>query len=347
MITPKRRKKLQVFISSTYQDLKSERQAAVSAILKAGHIPAGMELFTAGDESQLEVIKRWIDESDVLMLILGSRYGTLEPISGLSYTQFEYNYARDLKKPIFAIVMDDHSYQLNWAKFSDAQEAALRRKYEAFKKEVKSSLCAFFTDEKDIRIAIYESLKEINDKFTLSGWISGADVKTLERLSAEKELLLNEITKLKAELRVAKEQVTPKAQSATGAYNGLTFEQCRERMKSIKIELPEWLKSEKSGADPISLITGLRYLLSSAAGTVTNAYGISRDESWLFYQIATPLLPFGLVKHGKTPVDVKWSKLTVSPLGYRFLAEMEKAKSVEQNQSNPPPAQNQKSRKRK
>ena len=60
-----RKRKLQVFISSTFADLREERQAAVEAILTAGHIPAGMELFTAGDESQMNVIKRWIDESDV------------------------------------------------------------------------------------------------------------------------------------------------------------------------------------------------------------------------------------------------------------------------------------------
>ncbi len=55
------KKKLQVFVSSTYEDLKEERQAAVEAILNAGHIPAGMELFAAGDESQMAVIRRWID----------------------------------------------------------------------------------------------------------------------------------------------------------------------------------------------------------------------------------------------------------------------------------------------
>lgn len=48
------RKHLQVFISSTYTDFIEDRQAAVEAILTAGHIPAGMELFTAGDESQYE-----------------------------------------------------------------------------------------------------------------------------------------------------------------------------------------------------------------------------------------------------------------------------------------------------
>ncbi|MEB3312161.1 MAG: DUF4062 domain-containing protein [Snowella sp.] len=74
-------RKLQVFVSSTYLDLKSERQAAVEAILTAGHIPAGMELFSAGDQSQWEVIKEWIDESDVFLLILGGRYGSIEPNS--------------------------------------------------------------------------------------------------------------------------------------------------------------------------------------------------------------------------------------------------------------------------
>jgi len=50
------RKKLQVFISSTYVDLLDERQAAVQAVLDAGHIPAGMELFKAGNRTQLETI---------------------------------------------------------------------------------------------------------------------------------------------------------------------------------------------------------------------------------------------------------------------------------------------------
>ncbi len=80
-------KKLQIFVSSTYKDLIAERQAAVEAILTAGHIPAGMELFSAGDESQLETIYRWIDESDIFMLLLGGRYGSIEKTSGKSYTQ--------------------------------------------------------------------------------------------------------------------------------------------------------------------------------------------------------------------------------------------------------------------
>lgn len=103
------KKKLQVFVSSTYTDLQEERQAAVQAILTAGHIPAGMELFAAGDETQMNVIKRWIDESDVYMLILGGRYGSIEPKSQKSYIHLEYEYALEKGKPLFAVVINkDH-----------------------------------------------------------------------------------------------------------------------------------------------------------------------------------------------------------------------------------------------
>jgi len=44
-------KKHQVFISSTFRDLIVERQAVLKAVLELGHMPAGMELFPAADES--------------------------------------------------------------------------------------------------------------------------------------------------------------------------------------------------------------------------------------------------------------------------------------------------------
>src|SRR6476646_5668112 len=106
------RKRLQVFVSSTFSDLREERQAAVEAILSAGHIPAGMELFAAGDESQMEVIKQWIDESDVYLLILAARYGSIEPKTGKSYTQLEYEYALDQGKPLFACILNEKALEL-------------------------------------------------------------------------------------------------------------------------------------------------------------------------------------------------------------------------------------------
>jgi hypothetical protein len=101
------KKKLQVFVSSTYSDLLEERQAAVEAILKAGHLPAGMELFAAGDQSQLDTIRRWLDESDVFMLILGARYGSVDLKTSLSYVELKYDYAIERGIPSFAVVIAD------------------------------------------------------------------------------------------------------------------------------------------------------------------------------------------------------------------------------------------------
>ncbi|UUZ82515.1 DUF4062 domain-containing protein [Paenibacillus sp. P26] len=61
------RKKLQIYISSTYYDLIEERHTAVEAILQAGHIPAGIE--QNFKESPMKIRKRWIDESDIYILI--------------------------------------------------------------------------------------------------------------------------------------------------------------------------------------------------------------------------------------------------------------------------------------
>lgn len=111
-------KKLQVFVSSTYTDLIEERQAAVQAILDAGHIPAGMELFKAG-KSQMKTIQKWIDNSDIYMLILGGRYGSIEKESGLSYTELEYRYALSKNMPVFAIVLDDSFLHLKAASYGE------------------------------------------------------------------------------------------------------------------------------------------------------------------------------------------------------------------------------------
>lgn len=66
-----------------------------------------MELFKAGNDTQLSTIKRWIDESDVYLLILGGRYGSIEEESGKSYTHLEYEYAVDTGKTVFVVVLDE------------------------------------------------------------------------------------------------------------------------------------------------------------------------------------------------------------------------------------------------
>lgn len=57
-------KRYQVFVSSTYADLREERQRVIQALMEMECIPSGMELFPAAAEEQLEFIKRGIDDCD-------------------------------------------------------------------------------------------------------------------------------------------------------------------------------------------------------------------------------------------------------------------------------------------
>jgi hypothetical protein len=106
-----RKRKLQVFLSSTYEDLIPHRLAAMEAILAAGHIPAAMEQFSPGDETAWEKIRAWIDESDCFILILGGRYGSIEPRSKKSYVHLEYEYSIKKKKPFFSLVVKKDAHE--------------------------------------------------------------------------------------------------------------------------------------------------------------------------------------------------------------------------------------------
>jgi len=96
-------KMYQVFISSTYSDLKEERQLISEYLAKANHIPAGMELFPATDQQQLEFIKTVIDRCDYYVVVIGGRYGSLAD-DNLSYTEKEFEYALEKGIPVLAFL---------------------------------------------------------------------------------------------------------------------------------------------------------------------------------------------------------------------------------------------------
>jgi hypothetical protein len=172
----KSQRKYQIFISSTFTDLQLERQAAVEGVLLAGHIPAGMELFSAGSESQLEVIREWIHESDIFMLILGNRYGSIEPKSQLSYTELEYDHAMSLGKPLFALVLSDKAIGAKLEADPDSNvEKANVDKHAKFKEKVLSRISAFVEDEKDIKINTMKSIQSIANKYRPMGWVRAID----------------------------------------------------------------------------------------------------------------------------------------------------------------------------
>lgn len=166
-------KKFQVFISSTYKDLLDERSEVMQALLELDCIPVGMELFPAADEDQWTLIKRLIDDCDYYILIVGGRYGSINPSEGVSYTQMEYEYATKQNVPTITFI---HKYPDKIESGKTDQDAASKAKLEAFKKLAEQKLCKYWESPSELGGIVSRSLvKLIKDK-PRPGWVKSTYV---------------------------------------------------------------------------------------------------------------------------------------------------------------------------
>lgn len=170
-------KKLQIFISSTYLDLIEERQVVVEAILQCRHIPAGMELFSANNKKQFDVIKKWIRESDIVFLILGGRYGSIELNSKKSYIELEYDYAKKIGKKPIAFIMSQKGIndKLKNEKYQLDNLDLKLREYEEFKNRIiEHRMCDFFSNSDELRSKVFQAIRTCEEDIaTYKGWVSG------------------------------------------------------------------------------------------------------------------------------------------------------------------------------
>ncbi len=323
------RKRYQVFISSTFEDLREERQAAVEAILKAGHIPAGMELFTAGDQSQMDVIRRWIDESDIFMLILGGRYGSIEPKSRKSYTELEYDHALSISKTLFAVVLTDVGREEKVRKFGTSViESNNESLYRDFRCRVTSNLCAFYAQTIEVKLAILETLPQIANTRQLSGWVSSSDIQSPVDIANELVRVSNENSKLRIEL----ERLETRTETATASHP--LFEELLDSLRNKTVIVPASLTGVKKPHSVSLLSISLQFVNDLARG-VANSYGADDLEGFLYYDVASALAAFGLVEHGKSPASANWQRLKLSKEGTKFFVRAQIADS-QAKASNPP-----------
>lgn len=322
------KRKLQVFVSSTYTDLLDERQAAVAAILKAGHMPAGMELFTAGDQSQLETIQRWIDECDIYLLILGARYGSIEPISNLSYTEVEYDYAASKGKPLFSIVATEKSIDEKVKVFGrDVLESDNPKQLKDFRGKVLKNMSSFYEDTKDIRLSIYESLKSYENDKRIIGWVPASAASEAENLREEVASLKIENAKLKLAAEKAKN---------VQAVASTNEEKIKDTMKILldqNILGPAKLINEKSdkAISLFELFMNNKEIFVNGVSSYPTENGVNE---YFFHTISPKLKIHGIIDVEKI-TGTAHRRAIVSKFGLEFLAGCQKMLNVTKVNANP------------
>ncbi|WEW98424.1 DUF4062 domain-containing protein [Pseudomonas nitroreducens] len=180
-------KRYQVFVSSTYEDLREERQEVMQALLELDCIPAGMELFPATDDDQWTLIRRVIDECDYYILIMGGRYGSIGP-QGISYTEQEYRYAVETGKPVVAFLHKSPE-KITVGKSEKLPESIeLLRK---FRELAQTKTCKFWDGPSELGSVVSRSIIRLISTHPMPGWIR-AD-KAATAVAAAEVLRLREI----------------------------------------------------------------------------------------------------------------------------------------------------------
>ena len=192
-------KRFQFFISSTFADLRDERQAVLKAVLELDHMPAGMELFPASDDTAWQLIRDVIDASDYYLLVVGGRYGSVDE-AGLGYTEKEYDYAIQTKKPVIAFFHADPGML---PRDKTETDDAAWKKLEAFRAKVeKKHTRVSWTSAEDLKSKVIVGITSALKRYPAVGWLradqvpSGgtlADVLTLRNRVAELETQLTEV----------------------------------------------------------------------------------------------------------------------------------------------------------
>jgi hypothetical protein len=97
---------VRVFLSSTRSDLIAEREIVYWALDGAGHDVVRMEDFGSRSLESWKVCMKELDRCDAYLLLIGRRYGSALPDSGLSYTHAEYERAQIDGIPTLAYIME-------------------------------------------------------------------------------------------------------------------------------------------------------------------------------------------------------------------------------------------------
>lgn len=313
-------KKLQVFVSSTYTDLIEERQAAVEAILDAGHIPAGMELFKAGNESQLKTIYKWIDDSDVYMLILGGRYGSIESNSGKSYTQLEYEYALSKNVPVFTVVLSEKflTQKINSLGLSNVTETNSPDKFQSFKSLVMSKIIRNVDDCKDIKLAVHSTLNEFMHEYDLSGWVRNNNENSTIQLLNDNNVLIKENNSLNKQIQKLQTQLNTKTKDTFGDY---TFDELITILKNKTIVIPGKCIQKTGSCDYNALELFIINFNQFCTG-IDNRTGMSDINKFLFYEVCPYYISFNILEKIKL-TGTMVQRIQTTKIGSSFYARLE------------------------
>jgi len=137
-----------IFVSSTFSDLQHHRQLVREAIGRLELGSTAMEFFGALPDTPKEECLRLVRSANAYIGIFAMRYGFVDPETGKSLTQLEYEEAQTVRLPSLIYLLDEETHLL-LPKHVDTGLSA--EKLRGFKGTLKNShVVNFFSSPEDL-----------------------------------------------------------------------------------------------------------------------------------------------------------------------------------------------------
>lgn len=313
-------KKYQIFVSSTYEDLKEERSIVIEAILKMKHLPSSMERFPASSKSQMKCIRKIIDNCDYYILIIGDRYGSIDAETGFSYTEQEYDYAISKNIPVLAF----------WKEKCDESKQDFPEELKRFIKKVQEGrLCRPWNSIIELQSEVFSSLPDEIEDNPQQGWTRGGGedntelLKRLDQLHQDKEALQNQIGELQEKL---KEHTCTQVEGLAGMD---------EEFKVNSIYIDEYKQTcretiSKSWNEWFSLTAPFLKIPQNSAIFSSNISSLLKNICWIEYDYSIDTDSFHIMElqfEALGLIKFNNSEIELTPKGKQYLMQIKTVKS--------------------
>lgn len=203
-----------------------------------GHIPVGMEMFSAADEQQWDVIKKQIDQSDYYVVIIAHRYGSMD--GNISFTEKEYDYAVARGLPALGFIIDDST---DWPSEWKENNHEIAKRLNAFRSKVSGRMVSFWKGSDDLYGRAGIALMKAFSTSPREGWVRAGTASTKE--------MTDEITRLSRENGLLRNQLEAYSEASVEdkqAELNQTIDALRVNKRAIYV----WLRDADSWGEPIS-----------------------------------------------------------------------------------------------
>ena len=151
-----------IFLSSTFRDLQPHRNQLWKVLQNFDINITGMEAFGARKSTPLQTCLKEIEQSDIYIGIISMCFGSIDEKTGKSYTQLEYEKAKEIGIEILIYLIDESLGEVRTGNIDFGEK---NLSLNSFKRILKSNHTVdFYINEIDLGQKLFKRLEDIIPK---------------------------------------------------------------------------------------------------------------------------------------------------------------------------------------